>query len=172
MLKLNYKKQIMNKKRKDYYPSEMDMVNVHEVITSAKVAFSVSQDGGKQGEVFASSGFYIPNSTRVHYLDDDANGNIRLYYLNSNSEKVIVDFRIGTIDYEAGLIVVRNLTITALEDPTFNWQVKPESYDVVSALNQIVQIDPSLLTVTAIADNTANGDLGAGYNYTFNSIRS
>jgi hypothetical protein len=132
----------------------------------------ISQDGGKQGEVFASSGFYIPNSTRVHYLDDDANGNIRLYYLNSNSEKVIVDFRIGTIDYEAGLIVVRNLTITALEDPTFNWQVKPESYDVVSALNQIVQIDPSLLRVTAIPDNTANGDLGAGYNYTFNSIRS
>lgn len=132
----------------------------------------ISQDGGKQGEVFASSGFYVPNSTRVHYLDDDANGNIRLYYLNSNSEKVVVDFRIGTIDYEAGLIVVRNLTITALEDPTFNWQVKPESYDVVSALNQIVQIDPSLLRVTAIADNTANGDLGAGYNYTFNSIRS
>jgi hypothetical protein len=33
----------MNKKRKDYYPSEMDMVNVHEVITSAKVAFSVEK---------------------------------------------------------------------------------------------------------------------------------
>ena len=54
----------------------------------------------------------------------------------------------------------------------FEWQVKPESYDIVSALNQIVQIDPTLLSVTAIADNTANGDLGAGYNYQFNSIRS
>jgi hypothetical protein len=33
----------MSKKRKDYYPSERDMVNVHEVITNAKVAFSVEK---------------------------------------------------------------------------------------------------------------------------------
>jgi hypothetical protein len=33
----------MNKKRKDYYPSEMDMVNVHEVITNANIAFAVEK---------------------------------------------------------------------------------------------------------------------------------
>lgn len=132
----------------------------------------ISQDGGKQGEVFASTGFFIPNSTRVHYLDDDAKGNIRLYYYNSSSEKVVVIPDIGVIDYEKGSIIIRNLTISSLDDASFNWQVKPESYDVVSALNQIVQIDPTLLTVTAIADNTVNGDTGAGYNYQFNSIRS
>lgn len=33
----------MSKKRKDYYPSEMDMVNVHEVITNSKIAFSVEK---------------------------------------------------------------------------------------------------------------------------------
>jgi hypothetical protein len=38
----------------------------------------ISQDGGKQGEVFASTGFYVPGSTQVHYLDDDSVGNIRL----------------------------------------------------------------------------------------------
>jgi hypothetical protein len=43
MLKLNYKKQIMNKKRKEYFPSEMDMVNVHEVITNSKIAFAVEK---------------------------------------------------------------------------------------------------------------------------------
>jgi hypothetical protein len=132
----------------------------------------ISQDGGKQGEVFASTGFYVPGSTKVHYLDDDAVGNIRLYYLNSNLDKVFVNRTIGTIDYEKGLINVNGLNITSLDGPIFEWQVKPESYDIVSALNQIVQIDPTLLTVTAIADNTANGDLGAGYNYQFNSIRS
>jgi hypothetical protein len=132
----------------------------------------ISQDGGKQGDVFASTGFFIPNSTRVHYLDDDAVGNIRLYYVGPNFDKVIVDPSIGTIEYEAGRVVVRNLTITALDDVIFEMQVKPESYDVVSALNQIVQIDPTLLTVEAIADQTANGDLRAGYNYDFQSIRS
>jgi hypothetical protein len=132
----------------------------------------ISQDGGKQGDVFASTGFFIPNSTQVHYLDDDANGNVRLYYVGPNFDKVIVDPSIGTIEYERGRVIVRNLTITALDDVIFEMQVKPESYDVVSALNQIVQIDPTLLIVEAIADQTANGDLRAGYNYDFQSIRS
>jgi hypothetical protein len=132
----------------------------------------ISQDGGKQGEVFASTGFYIPGSTKVHYLDDDAVGNIRLYYLNSNLDKVVVSGTQGTIDYANGLVKVNGLNIESLDGAFFEWQVKPESYDIVSALNQIVQIDPTLLSVTAIADNTANGDLGAGYNYQFNSIRS
>jgi hypothetical protein len=132
----------------------------------------ISQDGGKQGEVFASTGFYIPNSNEIHYLDDDANGNIRLYYVNTNFEKVIVTPDIGTINYETGSVVVRSLNIRAIDGAFFEWQVKPESYDVVSALNQIVQIDPTYLTVNAIADQTINGDLQAGYNYQFNSIRS
>ena len=132
----------------------------------------ISQDGGKQGEVFASTGFYVPGSTKVHYLDDDAVGNIRLYYLNSNLDKVFVNRTQGTIDYANGLVQVNGLNISSLDGAYFEWQVKPESYDIVSALNQIVQIDPTLLSVTAIADNTANGDLGAGYNYQFNSIRS
>ena len=132
----------------------------------------ISQDGGKQGDVFASTGFFIPNREEVHYLDDDSLGNVRLYYIGSDFEKVIVDSSIGTIDYEAGRVVVRNLTITALDGPIFEMQVKPESYDVVSALNQIVQISPELLEVSAIADNTINGDLQAGYNYEFQSIRS
>ncbi len=132
----------------------------------------ISQDGGKQGDVFASTGFFIPNRTEVHFLDDDSFGNVRLYYIGPNFDKVIVDPSIGTIDYEAGRVVVRNLTITALDGPIFEMQVKPESYDVVSALNQIVQISPELLQVEAIADNTINGDLQAGYNYDFQSIRS
>lgn len=135
----------------------------------------ISQDGGKQGDVFASTGFFIPNSTLVHYLDDDSFGNVRLYYNGPDgtiADRVIVNPSIGTIEYEAGRVVVRNLTITALNDVIFEMQVKPESYDVVSALNQIVQIDPTLLTVEAIADQTSNGDLRAGYNYDFQSIRS
>ena len=132
----------------------------------------ISQDGGKQGDVFGTTGFFIPNSNEVHYLDDDAVGNIRLYYRNANLEKVYVDPTIGEIDYEAGRVVVRNLNIVALEGPIFEMQIKPESYDVVSALNQIVQISRPLLSVTAVADDTINGDLQAGYNYKFTSIRS
>lgn len=132
----------------------------------------ISQDGGKQGKVFGTTGFYIPNSTRIHFLDDDAVGNIRLYYLNELQEQVIVNKEIGTIDYDAGFVVVRNLTITALDGAIFEMQVKPESYDVVSALNQIVTISEELLEITAQPDPTANGDMQAGFAYEFTSIRS
>jgi hypothetical protein len=132
----------------------------------------ISQDGGKQGDVFSSTGFYIPTSSLIHYLDDDANGNVRLYYIGPNFEKVIVNPSIGTIDYEQGRVIIRGLNITSLDGTTFEMMIKPESFDIVSALNQIVQISPELLTVQAIADNTANGDLQAGYNYEFQSIRA
>ena len=132
----------------------------------------ISQDGGKQGDVFATTGFYIPNSTRVHFLNDDAAGKVRLYYINEAQEKVYVNNNIGSIDYASGVVTVRNLTITALDGPIFEMQVKPESYDVVSALNQIVTISEELLVIQAIADPTINGDMQAGYAYEFNSIRS
>lgn len=132
----------------------------------------ISQKRETNGSVISSTGFFIPSSTLVHYLDEDSNGNIRLYYVNSNFDKVVVNESIGTVDYAAGKIVIRNLTITQLDDIVFEITVKPDSYDIVSALNQIVQIDPTTLSVEVIADNTINGDLQAGYNYNFQSIRS
>ena len=50
--------------------------------------------------------------------------------------------------------------------------VKPQSNDVVSAYTQIAQIDSALLNVTAIADQTVNGDLRGGKNYQFTSSRN
>ena len=137
-----------------------------------KLINPISQEGSETNPVFYTTGFYIPNSVRVHFMDDDSAGNVRLYYLDESFNKVIVNPTIGQINYELGEIVIRNLTITALDGPIYDWIVRPESYDVVSALNQIVQIDPTELVVNAIADSTISGDLAAGYNYKFNSIRS
>ena len=137
-----------------------------------KLINPISQEGNSTNPVFYTTGFYIPSSTRIHYLDDDSLGNVRLYYLDDSFNKVVVNPSIGQINYALGEIVVRNLTITALDGSVYDWIVRPESYDVTSALNQIVQIDPSVLVVNAIADPTISGDTGAGYNYQFTSIRS
>lgn len=131
----------------------------------------ISQEGNKLGEVFKSTGFLIPNSTNSHYLDDDENGNIRLFYYDTNYSKIIVNATIGTISYSTGLINIKNLNIASLADDAFEITVKPASYDVVSALNQIVQIDETFLNVSVIADKSASGNLEAGQNYVFTSIR-
>jgi hypothetical protein len=132
----------------------------------------ISQAGNKLGDVFKTTGFYLPTSTNIHYLDDDAAGNIRLYYLDNNFEKVIVNPTIGTINYSAGTLNIKNLNIAALADSLLEFTFTPDSYDVVSALNQIALIARENLIVNVVADKTASGDLEAGFNYKFTSIRS
>jgi len=123
-------------------------------------------------ESVLSTGFYIPNSANVHYIDDDGVGNLRLFYFDANQNKTIVDSTIGSVNYEKGTLEIRNLIITSLADATFELVLKPESYDVVTAYNQIVQIARDYLTVNVINDTTAAGSNQAGKNYIFTSIRS
>ena len=101
-----------------------------------------------------------------NYNDQD-----RSWY-GANGVKVIVNPTIGDIDYNNGVVDIKNLHITALADLDLEISIRPLSNDVVSALTQIVHIPPEHLKVVAIPDPTASGDLRGGYNYTFTSSRS
>lgn len=119
-----------------------------------------------------TTGFYISGSDDIHYIDDDGVGNLRLFKYGTNATKIIVDESIGFVYYDKGILDIRNLHIVALADIDFEVSIKPSSNDVVSALTQIAQIARDHLTVTAIADKSANGDLRGGYNYTFSPSRT
>ena len=137
--------------------------------------------GEPEGAV-ASSGFYIYGSDKVHYLQDDGQGHISLYYPAANDNTavtvgsplthVIVNPKIGTVDYANGTINIKNLNITGLYDPELELRILPQSNDVVSAYTQVAQIDRANIVVNAVADKTINGDLRAGKNYVFASSRS
>ena len=122
-------------------------------------------------EAVMTTGFYIPNSANIHYIDDDGVGNLRLFYLDANQNKVIVNAKIGSVIYETGTVVVRNLVISSMADASFEFIMRPEAYDVVPAYNQIVQVDREHLTVDVVNDPTAAGSYQAGKNYVFTSIR-
>ena len=123
-------------------------------------------------ESVISTGFYIPNTSNIHYIDDDGQGNLRLFYYDAQQNKYIVNPKIGTVDYPNGTLIVRNLTITSMADVAFEFILKPESYDVVTAYNQIVQVARNYLNVNVINDMTAAGSNQAGKNYVFTSIRN
>lgn len=127
---------------------------------------------GVAEEAFSSTGFYIAGSNDIHYLDDDGVQHVRLFKYGQNATKIYVDQQLGTIDYGNGIVDIRNLNITGLADVDFEISIKPQSNDVVSALTQIAEIAVDHLTVNAIADKTASGDLRGGYNYVFSSSRS
>jgi hypothetical protein len=120
-----------------------------------------------QGGSLSSTGFFIAGDNNTVYYLDDYGTDIRLYSIGSNAEKIISNAQIGTIDHANGIIDIKNLNVTSLNDSDFRLIVKPESNDVVSALTQIAEIDINSLTVNVINDNTATGDLRAGYNYVF-----
>lgn len=124
------------------------------------------------GGTVSSTGFYIAGSNEIHYLKCDGLGKLKLYRLGANSQEIIVNEQIGTIDYGAGYVDIRNLHITALADIDFEFQITPLSYDVVSALEQIAEVARDHLNVTVIPDRTSQGDLRAGFNYEHASSRS
>jgi len=126
--------------------------------------------GQADGSIY-STGFYIKGSTDIHYLDDDGLGSIRLYTLDNNFQKIIADPAIGSVNYDAGYIQISNLYITALADVDFEISMKPRSNDVVSALHQVAELGLDHLTVNMIADQSASGDLSAGFNYQFTDLR-
>jgi hypothetical protein len=127
--------------------------------------------GIAEGAIY-SSGFYVKGSELIHYIDDDGQGYLRLYTLDTNYQKNIANPSIGTVDYDKGYLTISNLNITDLADLDFEISMKPQSNDVVSALNQIAEIARDHLTVDIIADRTASGDLGAGFNYQFTPSRA
>jgi hypothetical protein len=138
---------------------------------------------GQPEQAITSSGFYIyGNTDKIHYIEDDGAGSLMLYYPSANDNTavgmgsaathVIVNDKIGTVDYANGILNIKNLNITGLAEAEFEIRVKPQSNDVVSAFTQIAQIDQAMLTVTAVADKTINGDLRGGKNYQFSSSRS
>jgi hypothetical protein len=126
--------------------------------------------GIAEGAIY-STGLYIQGSNDIHYLDDDGQGFIRLYTLDTSYQKAIVNPAIGTVNYDAGYIQISNLNITGLADIDFEISMKPKSNDVVSALHQVAEVARDHLTVTIVADKAAAGDLGAGFNYTFTNSR-
>jgi hypothetical protein len=125
------------------------------------------RETGTPDNAVLSSGFYIPGSTNVYHLDDDGQGNIRLFYYGPDGSKVVANSSIGTVKYTTGYIDIKNLTIASLYDSSLYFTIKPLSNDVVSALSQYVQIDMANLVVNVIPDPTASGLLGGGNNYTF-----
>lgn len=126
---------------------------------------------GVPEDIILSSGFYVIDNEFVHYVTDDGNGNIQLFYLNENNYRVFVNNNLGTVDYAKGTIFFKNLKITSIVGDTFYLYIKPSSNDVVSALTQIIRISRDDLVINVISDKTASGDLRGGTNYTFTTSR-
>tara|TARA_R100001510_G_scaffold56934_1_gene63557 strand:+ start:475 stop:2427 length:1953 start_codon:yes stop_codon:yes gene_type:complete len=120
------------------------------------------------GGILESTGFFISGNTNEMFLNDDGNGNARLFYISDGTTKTYVNNTQGTIDYKNGLITLNSLNITSISnvDGATSTQVRlivtPESNDIIAVRNQVLEIDLTNSTISANVDTVATGSSGAG----------
>ncbi len=131
------------------------------------------------GGVISSTGFKINNdsSTNEHFLDDDGQGNIRVYYL-SGTTRLYTTSTFGTVNYTTGQVILTSANITSISnvDGATSTIIRvfaiPNSNDIVPVRNQILEIDTANSTVGGEVDAVESGSSAAGTTYTTTSSYS
>ncbi len=135
-----------------------------------------SEHNKTAGGIVSSTGFKIndDSSTNEHFLDDDGDGNIRVYYL-SGTTRIYTSSTYGTINYTTGEIILTSAHLTSISnvDGAASTRVrvfaKPDSNDIVPVRNQVLSIDTTNSTVTGSVDEIESGSSQAGTTYTTTS---
>ena len=80
----------------------------------------------------------------------------------------------GTITYSTGVININSLTYssTSNTDASIDFTITPDSNDIVSSRNQLLDITASQISVSGTADTVASGETSAGVGYTTSSSYS
>lgn len=97
------------------------------------------------------------------YFDDDAFGNIRVYYINESGVRIYTNRLAGTVNYNTGLIILNELLITAYEGASLQIYVVPRDDTITSVTNQILAIteakidlyDTNLKQITSTTSNVS-----------------
>jgi len=121
--------------------------------------------------IVSTTGFKINgDTTNEYFLDDDGSGNVRLYY-NKDDIKTFANTTQGTIDYTTGEIKINDLYITSVSNingaasTVFRLTVQPDSKDIKSVRNQVLEFNLNDATVNVTVDNFAE-TAGVGYTTT------
>ena len=125
------------------------------------------------GGILTTTGFFVSGDETEYFFDDDGSGNVRKYYV-SGSTRVYKDNTSGTIDYANGKVSVNSMTLlsTSNGDNSIDFTVLPDSNDVISSRNQLLDITAAAISVTGTADTVASGETSAGVGYTTSSSYS
>jgi len=126
------------------------------------------------GGILSSTGFKVTGSDNEMFFDDDGNGNVRRYYLQSGIKTYANDTQ-GTINYVSGEIILNSLNVASISNirgassTVIELTVTPNSNDIVPVRDQIVEIDISNSNITVTADSFVGGSADAGVGYTTTS---
>jgi hypothetical protein len=120
----------------------------------------------------SSSGFKIAGSSDTYYIEDNAIGNLRLFYLTAQNVKIYTPSYIGTVNYTNGKVLIDSINITQGDsNSNITFTVEPASYDVISVRNQLAFIREQDIEVNIISDKIASGESVSGKDFIFSTSR-
>ena len=121
------------------------------------------------GGILETTSFKISgDTTNDYFLDDDGQGNVRLYR-TAAGVRTYSNTTQGTIDYTNGTITINSLHVTSVGNvdgatsTDIRCTVTPNSVDIAPVRNQIIEIDEVNTNVTVTADDY---DTTTGIGYT------
>ena len=113
-----------------------------------------------------STGFQMLNAQgindgRTYYFDDDAKGNLVLFYFNDNNVRINVDPNFGTVDYERGEVNFGYITpVTMVNTSVANDIVEvrafPSTQDVLSKRSVSINFDVTKCDIVSTIDNNVS----------------
>lgn len=106
------------------------------------------------GGVIRTTSFKIKDNDNDLYIDDDGNGNLRLYYLVGGSVRTYINESFGFIDYPTGLVSITNVNIVEAPNDTIKIYAVPENNDVTPVRNQLLEIDTDSTQITSTVENS------------------
>lgn len=106
--------------------------------------------------VVSSSSFVHFNGTQniSSFIDDDGKGKLRLYYFDSENNKVYYNNDLGTVDYDTGKLVIRQFKPISIDNITeIKINVVPAEADVEINRNIILTMDTNDLSAVSLSMN-------------------
>ena len=120
------------------------------VTTSYSIAFNNGISNPHAGHYGAVSSTSFTFQNQTCFLDDDGNGVLRIYYLDSQNNKTYLNTSAGTVNYSTGLVIIQSVVITS--SSTIEVSTKPAINDIAPARNMILLISKAAIDV--INDST------------------
>ena len=144
------------------------------VTTSYSVAFNNGISNPHAGHYGAVSSTSFTFQNQTCFLDDDGNGILRIYYLDSQNNKTYLNTSAGTVNYSSGLVTIKSVIITS--SSTIEVSVKPAVNDISPTRNMLLLISKASIDVvndsTGVVESSVSNVTTAGTTETITSETS
>lgn len=88
------------------------------------------------------------------YLEDDTEGNVNIYRINENQQRINIKVNAGTVDYDTGTIVVESFAPSSYSGNFIKFDVQLDRLDAIPKQEQIILLVAQDSSINVIAEYT------------------